>query len=195
MSLFNWPLLVTAILLGMGLGIQAPINAWIGKRLGSPYWGAGFSISISLVVILLFVFVMVRTIPSAETIWNAPWWVWLGGIFGAMFVAGAIVLGPRMGMALFFTCVVFGQVSISLLINRFGWFEIQIPRTQFFKNSRSTFGDRRNPFDSKRGIRIIQFIGMSFRTGLMIEPNHQRSFSRDIRETRFYGGGKADFLR
>ena len=75
MSLFNWPLLVTAILLGMGLGIQAPINAWIGKRLGSPYWGAGFSISISLVVILLFVFIMVRTIPSAETIWNAPWWV------------------------------------------------------------------------------------------------------------------------
>ena len=36
MSLFNWPLLVTAILLGMGLGIQAPINARIGKRLGSP---------------------------------------------------------------------------------------------------------------------------------------------------------------
>ena len=87
MSLFNWPLLVTAFLLGMGLGIQAPINAWIGKRLGSPYWGAGFSISISLVVILLFVFIMVRTIPSAKTIWNAPWWVWLGGIFGAMFVA------------------------------------------------------------------------------------------------------------
>ena len=68
MSLFNWPLLVTAILLGMGLGIQAPINAWIGKRLGSPYSSAGFSISISLVVILLFVFIMVRTIPSAETI-------------------------------------------------------------------------------------------------------------------------------
>ena len=103
MSLFNWPLLVTAILLGMGLGIQAPINAWIGKRLGSPYWGAGFSISISLVVILLFVFIMVRTIPSAQTIWNAPWWVWLGGIFGAMFVAGAIVLGPRMGICLLYT--------------------------------------------------------------------------------------------
>ena len=131
MNIFNWPLLVTAILLGMGLGIQAPINAWIGKRLGSPYWGAGFSISISLVVILLFVFIMVRTIPSAETIWNAPWWVWLGGIFGAMFVAGAIVLGPRMGMALFFTCVVFGQVSISLLIDRFGWFEIQIRELSF----------------------------------------------------------------
>ena len=126
MSLFNWSLLVTAILLGMGLGIQAPINAWVRKRLGRPYWGAGLSVSISLVVILLFVFIMVRTIPSAETIWNAPWWLWLGGIFRAMFVAGAIVLGPRMGMALFFTCVVFGQVSISLLIDRFGWFEIQI---------------------------------------------------------------------
>ena len=101
MSLFNWPLLVTAILLGMGLGIQAPINAWIGKRLGSPYWGAGFSISISLVVILLFVFIMVRTIPSAETIWNAPWWVWLGGIFGAMFVAEQLCLGRGWGWPCF----------------------------------------------------------------------------------------------
>ena len=69
------------------------------------------------------------------------------------------------------------------------------PWTQFFKNSRSTFGGRRNPFDSKRGIRIIQFIVMSLRTGLMIEPNHQRFFSRDIREIRFDGGGKADFHR
>ena len=101
MNLYNWPLLLTAIFLGMGLGIQAPINAWIGKRLGSPYWGASFSISISLVVILLFVVVMVRKVPSLETVWNAPWWVWLGGIFGTIFVAGAIVLGPKLGMALF----------------------------------------------------------------------------------------------
>ena len=69
MNLYNWPLLLTAIFLGMGLGIQAPINAWIGKRLGSPYWGASFSISISLVVILLFVVVMVRKVPSLETVW------------------------------------------------------------------------------------------------------------------------------
>ena len=124
LNLYNWPLLLTAIFLGMGLGIQAPINAWIGKRLGSPYWGASFSISISLVVILLFVVVMVRKVPSLETVWNAPWWIWFGGVFGAMFVAGAIVLGPKLGMALFFTCVVFGQVFISLLTDRFGWFEI-----------------------------------------------------------------------
>ena len=131
MNLYNWPLLLMAVFLGMGLGIQAPINAWIGKRLGSPYWGASFSISISLVVIFLFVMVIVPKVPSFETVLNAPWWVWLGGIFGAMFVAGAIVLGPRLGMALFFTCVVFGQVSISLLIDRFGWFEIPMRELNF----------------------------------------------------------------
>ena len=131
MNLYNWPLLLMAVFLGMGLGIQAPINAWIGKRLGSPYLGASFSISISLVVIFLFVMVIPPKVPSFETVLNAPWWVWLGGIFGAMFVAGAIVLGPRLGMALFFTCVVFGQVSISLLIDRFGWFEIPMRELNF----------------------------------------------------------------
>ena len=146
-------------------------------------------------VILLFVFVMVRTIPSAETIWNAPWWVWLGGIFGAMFVAGAIVLGPRMGLALFFTCVVFGQVSISLLIDRFGWFEIQIRELSVSRILGVLLVIAGILLIQKGGIRIVQFNGMSFRTRLMIEPNHQRFFSRDIRETRFYGGGKADFLR
>ena len=63
MNLYNWPLLLMAVFLGMGLGIQAPINAWIGKRLGSPYWGASFSISISLVVIFLFVMVIVPKFP------------------------------------------------------------------------------------------------------------------------------------
>ena len=49
----------------------------------------------------------------------------------SLVVAGAIVLGPRLGMALFFTCVVFGQVSISLLIDRFGWFEIPMRELNF----------------------------------------------------------------
>ncbi len=42
MNLYNWPLLLTAIFLGMGLGIQAPINAWIGKRFGKPLLGCKF---------------------------------------------------------------------------------------------------------------------------------------------------------
>ena len=138
---------------------------------------------------------MVRTVPSSETIWNAPWWVWLGGIFGAMFVAGAIVLGPRMGMALFFTCVVFGQVSISLLIDRFGWFEIQIRELSVSRILRVLLVIAEIHLIQKEEFGLYNSVGMSFRTGMMIEPNHQRFFSHDIRKIVFDGGGKADFLR
>ena len=124
MNLINWPLLLTAVLLGTGLGLQAPINAWIGRRLGSRYWGASFSIGISVVVILAFTLLVIRSIPDPRIGWAAPWWVGLGGIFGAIFVAGAVILVPRLGVALFFTCVVSGQMLISLLVDRFGWFEL-----------------------------------------------------------------------
>ena len=68
MNLINWPLLLTAVLLGTGLGLQAPINAWIGRRLGSPYWGASFSIGISGVVILAFTLLVIRSIPDPRIV-------------------------------------------------------------------------------------------------------------------------------
>ena len=77
-----------------------------------------------MVVILAFTLLVIRSIPDPRIVWAAPWWVWLGGIFGAIFVAGAVILVPRLGVALFFTCVVSGQMLISLLVDRFGWFEL-----------------------------------------------------------------------
>ena len=50
----------------------------------------------------------------------------VGGVVKAKFHASAAQRDE-----MFFTCVVFGQVSISLLIDRFGWFEIQIRELSF----------------------------------------------------------------
>ena len=48
-----------------------------------------------------------------------------------LFLAGAIVLAPRLDVALFFTGVVSGQILISLRIDRFGWFEIPMRSLTF----------------------------------------------------------------
>jgi uncharacterized membrane protein YdcZ (DUF606 family) len=40
----------------------------------------------------MFKIVIVKKVLSVETLLEASWWVWLGEIFSAMFVAGAIML-------------------------------------------------------------------------------------------------------
>ncbi|MEI7683409.1 MAG: DMT family transporter [Planctomycetota bacterium] len=58
--------------------------------------------------------------PDTATMRDAPWWVWTGGLLGIVYVASSVVLGHRLGLTLFFTLVVAGQIVSSLAIDRFG---------------------------------------------------------------------------
>ncbi|HEY0433178.1 MAG TPA: DMT family transporter, partial [Chitinophagaceae bacterium] len=51
-----------------------------------------------------------------------PWYTWLGGLIGAIFVTCVIWVSQQQGMALTFALVVTGQIFISLLIDQFGLF-------------------------------------------------------------------------
>jgi transporter family-2 protein len=53
-----------------------------------------------------------------------PWW--LGGLFGAAYLAIAIVLLPRIGAATLIALVVAGQLLSSLLCDHFGWFGVPV---------------------------------------------------------------------
>ena len=53
---------------------------------------------------------------------DAPWWVWLGGLFGACFVMGNILLFPALGAVETVVLPILGQVAMGLLIDQFGLF-------------------------------------------------------------------------
>ena len=52
---------------------------------------------------------------------GGPWWAYLGGAFGAVFVFATLVASPRLGVTTTFVSVIVGQVALSALIDRFGW--------------------------------------------------------------------------
>jgi transporter family-2 protein len=54
--------------------------------------------------------------PAATT----PWYIWLGGLLGAIFVAYITWVNQQQGVALTFALVVSGQIFISLLIDNYG---------------------------------------------------------------------------
>jgi len=51
-----------------------------------------------------------------------PWYIWMGGLIGAIFVGYITWVNQQQGVALTFALVVAGQIFISLLVDHFGLF-------------------------------------------------------------------------
>jgi transporter family-2 protein len=50
----------------------------------------------------------------------------IGGVVGVVFVAGGVVVAPVLGVALFFVCVVAGQLLGSIVADQLGAFGMQV---------------------------------------------------------------------
>jgi transporter family-2 protein len=59
--------------------------------------------------------------PDAGGLAGAPAWHWLGGLLGAVYITGAVVLAPRLGAATLIAAVVAGQMLSSVVLDHFGW--------------------------------------------------------------------------
>ena len=58
--------------------------------------------------------------PSLTKLWQAPWWIWTGGVLGASYLWFAILLAPRLGATLLVGLIVGGQLIASLLLDHYG---------------------------------------------------------------------------
>jgi transporter family-2 protein len=118
--------IVAAIVMGVAISIQPPINATMARGLGSPLLAASISIFISLVIVIFLWLSWGKGTGDLSQVRMLPWWVVIGGIVGVVFVAGSVVVAPVLGVALFFVCVVGGQLIGSTFIDQFGVFGLTV---------------------------------------------------------------------
>lgn len=118
--------IAAAVAIGAALSLQPPINAAMARLLDSPLLAAAISISISLVVVVALWLSWGKGAGDMSQIKALPWWVIIGGVVGVIFVAGSIVVSPVTGVALFFVCVVAGQLIGSSLIDQTGAFGLTV---------------------------------------------------------------------
>ena len=116
--------IAVAVVIGAAIPVQPPINATMARCLGSPLLAASISIFISFVVVTILWLSWGKGSGDISHLRMLPWWVIIGGIVGVVFVAGSVVVAPVLGVALFFVCVVAGQLIGSTLIDQFGAFEL-----------------------------------------------------------------------
>lgn len=89
-----WVLL--ALLAGAVLPLQAGVNAELARVVGGPVRSALVSFAVG--TLALFLLALLLTGPSWPwgRMLQAPAWVYVGGLLGAVYVVSVIVLAPRL---------------------------------------------------------------------------------------------------
>ena len=122
-----WWMMGLAILVGAILPFQGLLNAKLGTQIGGPIVAAFTSFLIGTVALGLYLVIARERIGLAGA-GSLPMWIWMGGLLGALYVAVVTLLIPRIGPAAMMCLVIFGQVTMALLLDRFGVLQ-DAPRT------------------------------------------------------------------
>ena len=113
-------------MLGIGTGCllacMGAIYGALGKALGSATHAALFSFFIATAVMLLCCsLVGIAGRARLAFVGHNPWWMWLGGIVGAVAVFGNAWIIPQIGAGAFFMLLLIGQMWLSLCMEWRGW--------------------------------------------------------------------------
>jgi transporter family-2 protein len=114
---------LVAVLLAGGagalVGMQAPVNARLGRDVGS-LQAAVLSVLVGTLVLLVAASLARGGLGSFRHLGGVPWWALVGGLLGATYVTVAILTVRTLGATGLTAAVITGQLAISVAIDRFG---------------------------------------------------------------------------
>jgi bacterial/archaeal transporter family-2 protein len=116
-------LMFLTLIIGTFIPIQAVLNTRLGKQIGGPLMGSLMSFCVGFICLLILntgvnAYAVTHLKPST----TYPWYIWLGGVIGAIFVGYITWVNQQQGVALTFALVVSGQIFASLFIDHYGLF-------------------------------------------------------------------------
>ncbi len=128
----NYWFLLLALVAGFTLSLSVGLNTTVGRYLKNPVASALFNFvggAIALIIIALVGLgsglLEFNFATLGSRLGGAPWWAWLGGLMGALYVTGITVTGPAIGAALTNVLTVAGQLLMSLVADTAGLFRDQ----------------------------------------------------------------------
>ena len=102
--------------------MQAAINARLAKTADNNAVMAAFvSFAVGTIALLIYL-ILAGQFNFRYVSGNSPWWIWTGGLLGTFFVAGIVILLPRLA----FSLVIAGQMLTAILFDQFGWMGLAV---------------------------------------------------------------------
>ena len=111
--------MLLVLVAGAMIALQAPTNVMLSKAGGSPVLAALISFAVGTAALFL-VWLASGNRPGAAPFGNLPWYAWLGGVYGAIYVAAAAFAAPRIGLASLITIGIAGQVVTAIWLDHIG---------------------------------------------------------------------------
>jgi bacterial/archaeal transporter family-2 protein len=117
----EWWVLLLGLAGGAVVGIQSPIAATMGQRIG----GVSSSLIINLTgaifsAIVLF-FIGGENIKEWRTL---PWYMLIAGSLGVLLIFSISITMPRLGTTMMASLIIIGQLGFGVIIDHFGWFGV-----------------------------------------------------------------------
>jgi len=118
------PLLV-ALIAGLAMAVQAATNGFLGRTTGSGLVASLINFGVGLLALVAAVLILR---PRVHPGWveAAPWWAWLGGVYGAVIVFAGAWSTPRLGVGTAMVLTVAALVTAGVLLDHFGAFGLRI---------------------------------------------------------------------
>ena len=116
------------VLLGLLAGIVLPVQTGVNTRLKEKIGTSERSACVSFVVGTLFLMLVLlvtgatRLHPQGDN----PWWIWIGGALGVVFLVGNLRIYPYLGGTMTVILPAAGQIFMGLLVDHFGWFQSEV---------------------------------------------------------------------
>ena len=108
--------------IGIAMTFQTVINSALREHLESALHAALISFSVGTLTLLLLVLFFTKSFPQWQTLSLLPWYLWFGGCLGVYAISMSIYTAPKLGFLTFSGLVLFGQISMSILLDHFAWF-------------------------------------------------------------------------
>lgn len=117
----SWLLYLSAVIAGTLNAVQAGANVTLNKTLEQPILASLIVAAVGAVVYLLAAPFLGLALPAGGKVASVPWWGWIGGALGAVYVLCTILVAGRVGAAPFTGLTVTAAVVTSLVLDHFGW--------------------------------------------------------------------------
>jgi transporter family-2 protein len=132
---------VLMVLAGVTTGLQPATNGLLTRTLNSPI-NAAFASFLVGTVILGALILILRPAPDWRATAALPWYAWLGGAYGAFYIAMSAFAAPRIGTGPTIALLIAGQAAAALAVDQFG-----------------LFGLPRHPIDLTRAVGMAAVVG------------------------------------
>ena len=114
--------LMMALAIGLVAAIYLPMNAAVGRHLGSPLTATITFYSVALVTTMVL-FLFVGDFSTLKNIGKVPKWLFLTGVISAFVVFAITFLIPKIGARQLSLLGIAGQITMAMIVSHFGMLE------------------------------------------------------------------------